>query len=639
MHCPTHFIERCRVHVLTGLCLGLLAMPATAATYSVGQPSDPSCTHTSLQAALDAASANASVQTHTIRIARPLIEISMNAIDDAFRIVDPQANLLIEGNYASCADSAPQSNGGVSTLALSAGSVGRVLRVQNAGAQPRIVTLRNLHLRGGNSTSFPVNVAYGGALRASGALTLRLQGSDVSDSRASRGGGIAVLGGAELRLQEASQVFANLAESPFGRGGGIYCADPQSAVVIDEAFITGNSTPGNGGGLHLDGCTGLRSGSSAIGGTALATIADNIAGVAGSSEGGLGGGIYIENSGLNFSDAGLQTFSLLMRNNTGRRGGALYTAGSVSQLPTLTVLNAAFIDNTARDRGGVLFAQGRVDALFSHSRTQRCAFSTTVRGTPRSFESCSLMAGNRAEALGSASSSGGGVVQLVNSTGGSASVQILLSELAYNEDTGRAALAYISGGTFTLAASVAHANRTLGSGSGLLSPSLLQLFGGGAHLVRHSTLIGNTAPQMALVDGGSLDVAGSIVHGASMRVFRAANGGSLVHRGCLLIHPAQSDASLLEEIAPGFFAEGVFQSDPQLGPDFTPGPASNAIDGCSTARAGGGLDFYSQPRGTDVPGVVNFPFAASIPGSYVNDLGAVERLNQGPIFSDGFEDP
>jgi predicted outer membrane repeat protein len=639
MYRPTHFTDRCRIRVLAGLFLGPLTVPASAAIYSVGQPSDTTCTHASLQAALDAASANASVQTHTIRIARPLIEVSMNAIEDAFRIVDPQANLLIEGNYASCADSAPGSNGSVSTLALSDGSVGRVLRVQNSGAQPRVVTLRNLRLRGGNTTSFPLNVAYGGALRASGALSLRLQRSEVTNSRASRGGGIAVLGGAELRLQDDSYVLSNEAEGLFGRGGGIYCADPQSSVVLDHAFINGNRTPGSGGGVHLDGCAGLRSGSSAIGGVAQGTISNNFAGTAGSSEGGLGGGVYVENSNLNFADSDNYTFSLLMRGNSARRGAALYSAGSVSQLPTLIVFNAAFIDNTARDRGGVLYADGRVDALFSHSRTERCEFTTFVRGTERSFVACSLMAGNRAQPTTGSSSSGGGIVQLVNSTGGSSSVQIERSVLAYNEDTGRAALAYVNGGAFSLLDSVAHANLAMGSGTGALSPSLLQLFAPGPHFLRRSTLIGNGAPQMALVDGANLDIAGSIVHDASMRVFRAANGGSLVHRGCLLIHPAQSDASLLEEIAPGFFSEGVFQSDPQLGADFMPSQGSNAIDGCSSARAGGGPDLYNQPRGTDVPGVVNFPFAGSIPGSYVNDLGAIERQNQGPIFSDGFEDP
>jgi len=608
------FFRRCSLLFAAGCCMAL-SIPANAAVYSVGQPSDRACTHTSLQAAIDAASANASTQTHTIRIARPLIEVSMDAIDDAFRIVDPQADLLLEGNYASCTDSFPQSNGSRTTLALSAGSVGRVLRVQsvpNRGAQRRVVTLRNLHLRGGNSTSFPMGVAFGGGVRVSGAVSLRILSSYVTNNRSSRGGGIAVMGGAELLL-DFSQVGGNIAEGLFGRGGGIYCGDPHSEVIINEGAIIGNSTPGNGGGVHLDGCGGLRSGISRIGGIAPVLIANNIAGVPDSSNGGLGGGVYIENSVMSFTDAQEQTFSLLMENNTARRGGALYSTGSATGLSLLNVLNAAFINNTGHDRGGVLYALGRIDALFGHGRPQRCTSSLSVRGTRRSFETCSLMAGNY-----------GGVVHLINRTGEYAWVQIQRSELAYNEGI-RVPLANIVGGAFSLTDSVAHSNRALGGGTGVRTPSLLQLFAPGPHYVLRSTLISNDAPQMALIDNASLNVAGSILHDPSMRVFRATNGGILVHRGCLLIHPLQSDASLLEEIAPGFFSEGTYQADPQLGQDFTPSSISRAIDGCSSERAGGELDLYNQPRRTDIPGVVNFPFAAQIPGSYVHDLGAVER--------------
>jgi hypothetical protein len=40
-----------------------------------------------------------------------------------------------------------------------------------------------------------------------------------------------------------------------------------------------------------------------------------------------------------------------------------------------------------------------------------------------------------------------------------------------------------------------------------------------------------------------------------------------------------------------------------------------------------------------VPGVVNFPFAAAIGGSFPNDLGAVEGALGDDIFENGFENP
>ncbi|SDD34434.1 hypothetical protein [Aquimonas voraii] len=155
--------------------------------------------------------------------------------------------------------------------------------------------------------------------------------------------------------------------------------------------------------------------------------------------------------------------------------------------------------------------------------------------------------------------------------------------------------------------------------------------------MRHSTVVANPLLQMALLDGASLDIAGSIAHGSSMRVFRAANGGSLSHRGCLLIHPLQSDQSLLKEIAPGCFTEGTFQNDPTLNRSFVPSASSRALDGCSTAR-GGSLDFNNQPRNIELLGVINFPFPNLEPGSYFVDLGAIELRHTRQVSEDRFEE-
>lgn len=134
----------------------------------------------------------------------------------------------------------------------------------------------------------------------------------------------------------------------------------------------------------------------------------------------------------------------------------------------------------------------------------------------------------------------------------------------------------------------------------------------------------------ALLDGSSLNIAGSIAYGSTMRVFRAANGGSLTHRGCLLTHPLQSDASLLEEIAPGVFSEGTTQNDPALSPRFIPTPTSRALDGCSLSRGGsGGLDFFNQNRNVELLGVINYPFPNLEPGTYFVDLGAIELRDPG----------
>lgn len=187
--------------------------------------------------------------------------------------------------------------------------------------------------------------------------------------------------------------------------------------------------------------------------------------------------------------------------------------------------------------------------------------------------------------------------------------------------------------------SILHDSRALGPGTGRRTPWLLQLLSDGPHFMRQSTVVANSVLQMALLDGNSLNIAGSIAHGSTMRVFRAANGGNLTHRGCLLTHSLQSDASLVEEISPAVFTEGTTQNNPALSPNFVPTPASIALDGCSTGRGGGGLDFFSQNRNIELLGVINFPFPNLEPGSYFVGLGAIELRDLGPIFKDGFEGP
>lgn len=634
------------MRLLTPVCIALaasLALPAHAAIYRVGAAGDSGCTHSDLQAALNTAAATPELGGHRILIALPEVTRTPDfQSENAFSLVNPQANISIEGNFASCSANTPIQNDSATLLRISEGEPGRVLSIDNSGSL-RTVTLRNLRLSFGDITAprvGPGNNPFGGGLRVRGAVRVQLDASIVSLNRAQRGGGVAVLGGAELRLQNGSAVALNEALSIFASGGGVYCADPQSAVFIDEGAIDRNYSEANGGGVYLEACAGLIAGTPAAQSPqnrAQAIVSENRAGVIGSSVAGLGGGIYNDRSQVIFGDADRHAYSLLIHDNEAQRGGALYAVGDAVNLARVDVRNGALIANSARDRGGAVFTSARVEVDFDHGRLDHCLLDATLGGTAYRLEGCSLMAHNRALSSGSPSSSGGGVLQAQNSTGAGASVGIQRTLIAHNEDSGRAAVAFASGISLNLSHSILHANRALGTGSGLLTPSLLQLSGGGPHFMLQSTVVANPVLQMALIDGASLNIAGSIAHGSTMRVFRAANGGSLTHRGCLLTHPQQSNQSLLEEIAPGFFTEGTFQNDPALSPSFVPTPSSRALDGCSTARGGGGLDFFNRTRNIEVLGVINFPFPNLEPGSYFVDLGAIELRDLGPIFKDGFE--
>lgn len=616
----------------------VLAPMLEAAEYSVGEPGDGACTHSDLQAALSAAGGNPA-GPHRVKIARAAIETAAGSFaEDVYRLVNPAADISIEGNFASCSAEQSRNDGQRTRLALAEGASGRLMRIDLDMAPTRRITLRELELSGGDSTALAGNLAWGGALRVNGG-TVVLDRSSLSQSRAQRGGGAAVLGNGRLELINAASVGGNRAVGTDGRGGGIYCAGNLSSVHFERADVLGNHSEGNGGGIYLDDCGGLSSAPSVLGFSASLTIANNSAGADGVANRGFGGGIYSFLSAVDLAEASTLAYGGWLRGNLAQRGGALYVDGDNSASPFISIGNAAFTDNIARDRGGALYVRNQASVSVFHTRSTPCVLSGSIAGAARSLRACSLFAGNRS--LVSASQPGGAVLHATSTAANPALIEIQRSLLTLNQDSGRAAIAYVNNGRFRLRNSIVIDNTATGSTAGGLGPVLFQLFAPGPHLLQHNTVRGNgELAHMAEVWNSQLDVSGSVVVAQPMNLWNPQSGASLRHQGCLLTHPL--DGSLpdtLEEIAPGFFSEGVIQSDPPFATDFAPLPGNRALDACSAARVDVGSDFYGQPRGIDVPGLVNFPFADSIGGSFPNDLGAVEGVVEEAIFADGFEMP
>ncbi len=612
---------------------------ALAADFSVGEVGDPDCTHASLADALSDAAADPS-GPHRIRLAFVSRLSTSAAVFDQLEVVNPLADIAVEGRYASCAASEPLGDGSRSEIGFTEGSIGRILRATNAGAV-RSLTLRRVDLVRGNSTSFPLPDAYGGAILARGNLELVLDQASVSASRSTRGGGVAVMDGASLTLENGSNIGANQAESIAARGGGIYCAGRPSRVQVRRGSVTGNYARGDGGGIYLDDCSGLFQLPNPIGGFNSFVLQNNSAGVFGESARGYGGAIHSHASEIQIAAATLTTHAAVFLNNSAERGGAIYTRSDASGSAVLvSLMDSVLASNAARDRGGALFHLDGADVLIGSTRDVPCSFTGFIAGQSRTLSGCSLIAGNRSD-NGGGGAAGGGVAYLATAGAPSSPprLQIQRSRISFNHDTGPAALVHAESGQVWLANSIVLDN-TSAAGAGAM-PSLLRLAAPGPHLLRHTTVLGNDVLRAAVVQGSELDATGSLVwapDGAGMqKLWEAGGGGSLVHRGCLLTSTFD-DTVPLEDLGGGFFSDGQRSNDPLLDADFRPLPGSRALDGCASSRVDAGLDFHGLPRGFDVPGTVNFVWSAQFPDAYVNDLGAVE-LSSEALFGDGFESP
>jgi hypothetical protein len=109
---------------------------------------------------------------------------------------------------------------------------------------------------------------------------------------------------------------------------------------------------------------------------------------------------------------------------------------------------------------------------------------------------------------------------------------------------------------------------------------------------------------------------------ALQRDWEPAIAVELVHSNCLLSH-TRNQLSV---------ADSVIVQPPQLDANFTPGPASPALDVCNSFVPGDGRDAFGQLRPVDHPGIPNRLGA--------HDLGAIERpLSALPpeVFANSFE--
>lgn len=271
---------------------------AQAAIYTVGA-ANTGCTHTNIQAALDAA--EASIGADTVRITRSLSYTGQHLV------VNTAQDLNIVGGFATC--SSTVSDGQKSVVSAAGANHYKVFSLSNSAGTT--IKLRLLRITGGNA-----GTGYGGGIYFSGGGTVELIETAVDSNLADYGGGIYFEGNsgqAKLIVSNDNLINGNTANIS---GGGIYLQHAEMTMTAAGSSILNNSAVNFGGGLRLYG-SGTMATVSSDGYLNFAAIDSNQARY--------GGGVAVQGdeSSTGYATFFLQGGARISYNFASERGGAI----------------------------------------------------------------------------------------------------------------------------------------------------------------------------------------------------------------------------------------------------------------------------------------------------------------------------
>lgn len=583
---------------LTLLATLVFPLPAVAALYTVGHTTD--CSHSQLSTALAAAVADAGSGPHQIRLA-----VLEQAVDNLL-LVNPVRDIEITGGFTACGNATPTATF-PTTLRATPGNT-RVMQIQNAVGNPRrAVTLRNVAIRDGNLAT-----GEGGGLHITGPMTVNLErGTVVEENSASNGGGIHLSSTgptldqyAQLNMAYGAIVRNNRADTLVaqGYGGGIHCLRG-CTVHAWHGEISGNFAFRSGGGVAL------RSGSASMlidpspGAGQQVFIVGNAAGHASSGQASYGGGIFINEGSLSariFGDDPTADYSVRITGNIADMGGAIGAIGPTA-LPyrNISLDGPLVAGNSARERGGALYALNGVVWHIDHSRIGDCIVAGTVR------KPCSYFFGN--SRTGPSSGAGGAVGYFTNDAGALAGIANISRTLFENnsDDHGVSAVfEVLQDQRLNIRRSVFTGNIAGGSGGERT------LIGGTGSNVDffYNSVLHNQVGGVFYMHGGVLRPQGSVFWAPGRELIYA-------YAGAAVALPAVAPCIVTHSTA-GLPAATYWQVDPALDARFAPRGRSPALDHC-TGASDAGNDLYGRAPQHDV---------ASVPDRLGSiDLGAVEQ--------------
>lgn len=589
---------------LIGLCL-LFANTANAATYCVGAPGGGT-THTSIQAALNAAETNPGTDT--------IFVIRRDGIQAQGIVIENQ-DLILSGAHVNCNPDEPLFEPTV--LNAGGGSMTSALIVRNtASSQLMHVEISGFDIVGGDAI-----FGAGGGLRVDGHVDLALSHLKISQSEASYGAGIAFYGAAEasMRLGDRVEISNNLAT---GSGGGL--AIFGGSVFVDgmQTSIHGNTSVHDGGGIFLAGEGSanvahlvLRRGRmlDASVGSIHEVVESNIAELG--DGGGVAAAAWSDVQGYSVDEY----FPIWISLNSASQGGGIAVLGETARV---RLWNPVIRGNHANAGGGAILAiDGGQFEMLDRNDPDRPADALQCSGDGYLDYFC-VIANNIARSA-SGNDVPGAAVMLSHSAAVVTPTRVVLAGARLLDNRGSSVF------SDTCLSIECNASSLLIVRNSLVAyhpetPVLAQLIYGSALEVLSSTITGTgTSPdaRSVLQTNGSIAIRRSIFWEPGRDLI-----GGLVPTSVVADEVLVADAGDLALQAHILVGDPVFLA--AGGGDFHLAASSPAVD-AATAHSGMQWDADGYPRQVDLPDRPN--------GLGVADLGAFERQLSDSIFANGFE--